>query len=72
MKLVKKRSRLLVRKVLKAPLEDSTTIWVGRELIDAPAERAYKTKALRHDVFDDLLDNLFVMGEHSIPSAERN
>ena len=52
---------MLLWKVLEAPLQDAATVWVGRELVDAPAERADEAKAFRDDVLDDLLDNLFVM-----------
>lgn len=65
MELVKKRPRLLLRKILEAPLEDSATIWMRRELIDAPTECAHEAKAFRNNVLDDLLDNLFVIGQQS-------
>lgn len=64
MQLVKKRPRLLLRKILEAPLEDSATIWMRRELIDAPTECAHEAKVFRN-VLDDLLDNLFVIGQQS-------
>lgn len=70
--LVEKRPRLLFRKILEAPLEDSATIWVCRELIDAPTKRAHKAKAFRNDVLDDLLDNLFVMSQQSSLSTTWN
>lgn len=62
MQLIEKRPRLLLRKVLEAPLENSATVWMGRQLVHTAPERAHKAKPFRDDMLDDLLNNLFAMG----------
>ncbi len=67
MQLVQKRPCLVLWQILETPLKHATSVRVCGELVDAAAERVDEPKAVRHHVFDDLLNDLI----HSPLVSER-